>query len=354
MTFVWPPMLWLLAFLPMLAVAYVLAWRRQRRAAARYAALGVAATPGRGTSWRAHLAPVLMLVGIAALIVAAARPRAVVTLPTQHKTIMLAIDVSLSMRANDVEPDRLTAAQRAAKEFVAEVPDDVRVGIVVFGESAMLAQRPTASRRELADAIDRFELQYGTATGAGLIVSLATLFPDEPFDADTVAQRPRPKPLLAAHGGIVPLKLADADVPGARKPVPPGSYGSAVIILLSDGRRTSGPDPLDVARIAADHGVRVYTVGFGTREGGKIDGFEGFSQYVKLDEETLRAVADITHGEYSHAGNATDLREVYRGLNARLVLETQETEVSALVSALGALLVVCAVAWSLLWHRRPV
>jgi Ca-activated chloride channel family protein len=133
--------------------------------------------------------------------------------------------------------------------------------------------------------------------------------------------------------------------------VPPGSYESGVIILLSDGRRTTGPDPLDAAKMAADRGVRVYTVGFGSREGGTAD-FGEYSFYLKLDEETLKAVAGVTRGEYFHAGTAADLRKVYEELKNKLVLESRQTEVTALLSAAGALLTVLAGLFSVLWFNR--
>jgi Ca-activated chloride channel family protein len=134
----------------------------------------------------------------------------------------------------------------------------------------------------------------------------------------------------------------------------PGSYTSGAIILLSDGRRTTGPDPLEAARMAADRGVRVFTVGFGTKDGGTIPGFEGMGYYVRLDEETLKAVANITGAEYFHAGTAADLRKVYQSLNTKFAMERQETEVSALLSAAAALLVICAALLSLLWFQRSV
>jgi Ca-activated chloride channel family protein len=139
----------------------------------------------------------------------------------------------------------------------------------------------------------------------------------------------------------------------AFKPVAPGSYSSAVIILLSDGRRTTGPDPLEAAKMAADRGVKVYTVGFGTKEGATI-GFEGWSVYVRLDEETLQGIAQITRGEYFHAGTADDLKKVYQSLNTRLVLERKETEVTFLFAAVAAVLLLASALLSLLWFNRNV
>jgi Ca-activated chloride channel family protein len=137
------------------------------------------------------------------------------------------------------------------------------------------------------------------------------------------------------------------------KPVQPGSYTSAAIILLSDGRRTTGPDPLDAAKMAAERGVKVYTVGFGTKEGAAI-GFEGWSVYVRLDEETLKAIAETTRGEYFHAGTAADLKKVYQSLNAKLVLERKETEITFLFEAAAAVLLLLSLVLSFLWFNRSV
>jgi Ca-activated chloride channel family protein len=175
-------------------------------------------------------------------------------------------------------------------------------------------------------------------------VSLATLFPDAGFDVSTaVFGREAPR--------NAPLGDAKKDPGKDLKPVPPGSYSSAVIILLTDGQRTTGPDPIEVAKKAADRGVRVYTVGFGTTTG-EVIGFEGWSFRVRLDEETLKTIATMTQGEYFHAGSAADLKKVYETLNSRLSLEKKETEVTALFSAVAALFTLLAGLLSVLWFNR--
>jgi Ca-activated chloride channel family protein len=134
-------------------------------------------------------------------------------------------------------------------------------------------------------------------------------------------------------------------------PVPPGSYTSAAIILLTDGQRTTGPDPVEAAKMSADRGVRIYTVGIGTKEGETI-AFEGWSMRVRLDEETLKTVANITRADYFYAGTASDLKKVYQSLSTRLVVEKKETEISGLLAALGALLVILAASLSVWWFGR--
>ena len=349
MTFETPQALWLLLTLPLLAGLYVLIQRRRVKAAVRYASLDlVRAAQGAGARFRRHVPPLLIGCALAVLILAVARPSAVVTLPSEQRTIILAIDVSLSMRANDVEPSRLAAAREAAKAFIADQPPDVRIGIVQFAGSASIVQKPTSDRHALTEAIDRLQLQLHTAIGSGIIVSLAALFPEDAAEleaANTSVRRFRDVPRS------VPIDRPRPEAKEERRPVPPGSNRNFAIILLTDGRRTTGPDPLDAAKLAADRGIKVYTVGFGSAEGGTANA-DGMSIYMRFDEETLRAIAQATAAEYFHAGSGADLRKVYETLNARYVLEKKETEISALFAAAGAVLTVLAAGLSVLWFGR--
>jgi Ca-activated chloride channel homolog len=344
MTFFWPPMLWLLATVPVLVLAYLLLLRRRKKAAVRYASLSlVKEAMAAGMGWRRHVPAALVLLAWALLAVGMARPAALVTLAAQRDTVILAMDVSGSMRATDVTPDRITASQEAAKAFVANQPRTTRIGMVAFAGTAMVVQQPTLDRADVLAAIDRFQLQRGTAIGSGIIVSLATIFPDAGISVSE-----------SIYGGTAgrPLSLhPEPREPKEFEPVPPGSYASAAIILLTDGQRTTGPDPLQAARMAADRGVRVFAVGVGTPQGDVI-GFEGWSFLARLDEDTLKAIADLTRGEYFHAGTAMDLKKVYQSLNARLVFEKTQTEITALFAAAAAGLSVLAAFLSLLWFHR--
>jgi Ca-activated chloride channel family protein len=343
MSFLWPEMLWLYLALPLLVAAYFYALSRKKKLALRYASLTlVKEAMGAGQKWRRHVPPILFLLALAVMIAAIARPQAVITLPSQHETVILAMDVSGSMRATDVEPNRLVAAQNAAKAFLAEQPENVRIGVVAFAGTATVAQAPTRNRDDVVAAIDRFQLQRATAIGSAIIVSLATIFPDAGYDVATF--------MYGAENEKKGQKPQQPG-PGAVKPVPPGSYNNAVIILLTDGQRTTGPDTVAAARLAADRGVRIYTVGIGTPDG-KIVGFEGWSMHVRLDEETLKTVADVTRGEYFYAGTAMDLKKIYESLRTKLVLETKKTEVTALFSAAAALLALLSGLLSMLWFNR--
>ena len=349
MTFMWPDVLWLVATVPVLIYVYFFLLRRKKKAALRYANLGlVKEAMGAGRKFRRHIPPLLFVSALTILILAVARPSAVVTLPTHQRTIILAMDISGSMRATDVEPSRIAAAQAAAKSFVADQAHGTRIGVVTFAGSAALAQTPTDNREDVIAAIDRFQLQRATAIGSGILVSLKAIFPDAEFDLRS--SNPRRDPSRDSQRGA-PLDQAREPEKPAVKPVPPGSFGSAVIILLTDGQSNVGPDPIESARIASERGVRVYTVGFGTTEG-EILRFEGWSMRVRLDEETLKKIAEMTQGEYYYAGTAADLKKVYQTLNTRLVFETKETEITALFSAAAALLAATAAFLSVLWFNR--
>jgi len=312
--------------------------------ALRYASLSIVKEAmGAGQTVRRHIPPALFLLAMAAMLIAAARPMAVVTLPSNQQTIILAMDVSGSMRAADVLPNRLVAAQNAAKAFIGELPRHVKVGIVAFAGSAQVAQLPTVNHEDLITAIDRFQLQRATATGNAIVISLATLFPDAGIELESLqGGRERPRG-FAIDSDKKPKKEFT--------PVAPGSYSSAAIIMLTDGQRTTGVDPLEAAKMAADRGVRVYTVGIGTVDGETI-GFEGWSMRVRLDEDTLKAIANKTNAEYFYAGTATDLKKVYETLSSRLTVEKKETEISALFAMAAAALALLSAGLSLLWFNR--
>jgi Ca-activated chloride channel family protein len=349
MIFEWPMLLWGWLVVPLLALAYV---RMQRRrvaavagAARRSRHAGAAAVP----RVRRLLPPILYALALTLLIAAAARPMAVVSLPSLRDVIILALDVSHSMRADDLKPTRLAAAQQAARAFIEEQPSTTRIGLVAFAGTALAVQRPTTNREELLKVIDRLEPQKGTAVGEAMLVSLQALFPKEVFelksradeaDADAGAD--------AGNAGRAPAP-PDASAPLVR--AAPASEKSAAIVLLTDGAATGGPDPVAVARLAAGRGVRVFTVGLGTEEGAVVE-LDGISMRVQIDEEKLREVADVTRARYFRAEDADELRAIYRDVSARLVLETRETEISAAFVAAAALLALLAAGCSLFWFNR--
>ena len=316
-TLLWPSLLWVFAGLPFLIGAYLWLCRDQK--------------------WSRHGYALLMLCGISLVMFSLARPRAVLLLPGRLDTVMLALDTSGSMRATDVQPSRIEAAQAAVRTFIAEQPSQVKVGIVTVASTAAVAQAPTVNRDELYRAIETLPLQTGSALGGGILVALAQLLPGSGIEVEkilTEADRPPPKdtgkPLGETGKGSNQVKLE------------PGSNKALAIVLISDGQSNMGPDVLKMAQLAADHGVRVYTVGVGTPEGIVLKA-QGLSMRVKLDEVALKKIAELTLADYYRATNASDLKKVYEALATTIRLEKhQSTEVTALFLALGALVLMLA------------
>lgn len=343
MTYLWPEHLWLLLALPLLPAAYVWLLRRGRKGAVRYSSVATARAAA-ARSWRRHVPPALLLLACSLLLLGAARPVARVPLPWGRSTIILAMDVSLSMRVTDVKPTRMAAAQEAAKLFLRDLPRDIEVGLVTFAGSTQVAQRATLDRAALVTAIDGFQMQMHTAVGNAIALSLAELFPDHGIDVGE----------LSFGNGKRHGRSLDEQPKGPPKqivPVAPGSYSSAAIILLTDGRRTTGIDTLEAAKMAADRGVRIHVVGLGSSDSTAATG-DGLPIYLQLDEATLREVARMTGGEYHHAGTAEKLRSVYETLGSRVAVETRETELTGLLALAAALFLVGAGALSVFWFRR--
>lgn len=356
-SFQWPLFLWLLLLVPLLVAGYIFLINRRRKSAFRYSNLALVKAAGDGPGWRRHVPPALMLMAFTLLLLAMARPSAEVRLPSRVATVMLVMDVSGSMRATDVNPSRIIAAENAAKTYIKQQPRDVRIGIVAFAATAMLVQSPTTDHVALDSAIDRFELQRGTAVGSGILVALSTLFPQENFPINQFNSgdfggygRWGGYDFRERYGGVALGQRATAP-PKKHVPVEPGTYKNAVVILLTDGQTNAGYDPIEAARTASEYGVRVYTVGFGTTRG-NIVGFGGFSMRAQLDEEALKKIADMTRAKYFHATSAEDLKAVYDVLSRQLIMEIREMEISSFFAAFAALLMLTAAGLSLAWFHR--
>ena len=336
-------MLWILLIVPILIVLYLYIIRRRRGYAARFAHLSmIREAMGGKAGFRRHIPPLLALFAFIVMITALARPAAIITLPSKRGTIILTMDISGSMRANDIAPSRIAASLSAARAFVEKQPENVRIGVVAFAGTANIIQQPTVDREEVLASIGRIRTQRGTAIGSGLLTSLMAIFEDADFDL---------LPGESARG--TPLgeeRDRDLNLP---KQVGPGEYASAIIVLLTDGQATAGPDPIEAAEQAASFGVRVYTVGLGTTDG-VILGFGGRSMRVQLDENTLKTIARTTGGEYFRAGTGTDLEQVYSSLSTQLVVETEKTELTALFTGFAAVLLLIAGTFSMLWFKRII
>jgi Ca-activated chloride channel homolog len=319
MSFSWPWMLLLLLVVP----ALVLAFRRlsRRRAARReaLAALGLT-TSAPAAPRRRHLAPALFLGAFALLAVAAARPVATVVEPRREGTVILAFDVSTSMSAKDMAPSRLEAAKAAARGFVAAQPRAIRLGVVAFGESGIVVQRPTLDRAPVLAAVSRLRPQGGTSVGRGIQTSLSA---------------------------IAGRALVDADTQDL------GYYRSAAVILLTDGENTDAPDPQELADLASSAGVRIYPIGLGSPEGSVLE-VDGFMVATALHEDLLRKIAQTTDGTYFHAADARSLTKVYSSVDLAWTARPQRHEVTSWFAAAAALLVLGGASASLLWYGRVV
>jgi Ca-activated chloride channel family protein len=346
MQFLWSPLLWSVAVVPLLVALYVWLQTRRRKYAVRYASLALVkpALDSR-RRWRRYIPPALFFLALASMLVALARPVALVRTPKQEGVVMLALDSSLSMRAEDLKPNRFEAARTAARNFIEKRVSGAEVGIVTFAANAAIVQMPTSNLNELNSAINTLFLQRGTAIGSGILSSL---------DAIALSDPDAPSSTAAGQGSPNNSSASPEPVP-TLPPVPPGTYIPAIIVLLTDGQNRNGPDPIEAAQTAAERGVRVYTVGVGTTEGGTIGGFGGGATFgnngsrQELDEETLRAIADETGGEYFYAPNETELEKIYGNLGLNLVLKLEKVELTAYVTALAAFLLFAAVGLSLWW-----
>lgn len=328
MTFLIPQALLLLLLLPLLLGAYLWMQGRRRRYVLRYASVSlVRAAVGRGPGLRRHVPPALFLLAVAAMVLAIAQPQITQAVSNSTGTVVLAIDISGSMQATDVAPTRLEATKNAVKEFIAAEPKGVKVGLVEFSDRASLVQPPTSDKAQLLSALEPLQPEAGTNIGAGLQTALNALGP-------AVDRSPTPAPTPSPNG-----PAADA---------PPPSF---TVVLLSDGESNTGPAPLDVAQTAAVQGVTVDTVGIGTAAGTVLH-VRGQSIRTRLDEATLRGIAQATGGRYFGAQDASQLRTIYHSLAQQRHTETKTIDLAG--AAIGGALVLSLVggALSLLWFNR--
>lgn len=339
MSFHWPTLLWSLLAIPALVALYVYAQRRRRKYALRYASLSmVKEALGTGPGIRRHIPPALTLVALAFMLVGVARPYAEIQVPSQEGTVILAMDVSGSMQATDVKPDRMTVAKNAATAFVRKQGENLRIGVVSFSADASIVQSPTTDHDLVIEAIERLRPQRATAIGRGILVSLDAIFE---------GSEDEPPSYKWLRPDAQPAEIAPAASPQGRN-IP---RAAATIVLLTDGQNNQYPPPLAIVEEASSRGVRVYTIGLGTPEGTVLR-IQGRQVRTRLDEDTLKRVAALTDAEYYNATNEAELTSVYENLTTELVLRKEKQEVSALFAAGAALLTVLAAGLSLRWFGR--
>ncbi len=313
MSFLSPWWLLLLLVIAAVAGAYLVVQRRRTPVALRFTNLSLLRSLApRSASWRRHVTAGILLLALAVLSLGMAQPARDVQVPVERATIVLAIDVSLSMQATDVEPDRFTAAKDAAKFFVEQLPRDYNVALVSFAGTATVAVSPTKAHDQVLSAIEALELDRSTAVGEAIFASLQAI---ESVPAD-----------------------------GATEPPP------AHIVLLSDGSTTAGRSDSEGAAAAAEAGVPVSTIAFGTQSG--LVELEGLLVPVPVDGPALQAVAEQTDGGFYEAGTSDELRSVYEGLGSSLGERTVARDISRWFLGSGLLLALISAALSVIWTSR--
>jgi Ca-activated chloride channel family protein len=352
MDLLWPGFLLLLGLIPLIVAIYIWMLRRRRRFAVRYSSLALVreALPQQ-SRLRRHLPFAMFLLALASLVIALGRPVAVVNVPIGQTTVILAMDVSWSMCSTDIQPNRLQAAKAAALSFIRRQKSSTQIGIVAFAGFAELIQASTTDQEMLQDAVESLTTGRRTAIGSAILKSLDAIAEIDKSVAPSVT---------GTSSGVEPT------------PVPKGAYAPDIIVLLTDGASNAGPWPLDAAQQAADRGVRVYTIGFGTEEGGIMNcgqpfqgglfggdrQFGGNPQFGGrfrrgIDEDTLKQIADMTGGTYYSAESADELQHVFQNLPTYLRTRQETTEVSVAFTAIGALLAALAILLALIWHPLP-
>lgn len=359
MGFAWPFVLPVLLVVPLLLAGYVWAVRRRKRVAVvhPHVALIRAAAPRRA-GWKRHAPFGLLLAALACLLAAGARPQVSAQVPVSASSVILALDVSGSMCATDVDPNRLTAAQAAVREFVDNQDDRTRIGLVVFSGSAQLAVPPTTERDQLVATIDSLTTGRGTTIGAAILKSVDAIAAIDPDVAPSDVELPE-----AGPGG-----------PGG----PGGRYAPEIVVLLTDGANTRGVPPEEAAQVAAARGVRVYPIGFGTTDPTSLvcsaaqlggSGFDNFGPglgggggaandprrrgFLVVDEPTLREVAETTGGRYFAATGAEQLQDVLADLPRQVEVVQRDIEVTVVLAGLAGLFVLLGVGAAARWTTFP-
>ncbi|GAA0531553.1 hypothetical protein GCM10010172_10350 [Paractinoplanes ferrugineus] len=325
MTFLHPLVLAVAVLVSGAAITAYVILQRRRTAALTAAGFGAITGSGRRAAVRRHLPYALLLAALPILLVGLARPQAEVAVPHVSGTVLLAFDISNSMKAADVQPSRLAAAQKAAAEFVEQQPDSVDVGVVVFGEQALLTQAPTDDHPAAVAAINRAAASGGTSIGQAILVALGTI-----------------------TGKPVTLPADGAPAPDL------GYWPSATIVVFSDGQDTGGADTTTAAaELAAAAGVHIQTVGVGTVKGGTVE-VDGYQLATTLDEASLSGIAQVTGGSYQQAGDAATLADTTKSIDLRLTSKKEPLELTAPFAGAALLLLALGALLGTRWHGRIV
>jgi Ca-activated chloride channel homolog len=359
MHFLWPKLLALLIAVPLLGWVYLLLMKSRAHRVSELAAKGFlpnAAALKLGQ--RRHIPFAFFLVGLTVLIGSLARPQMTVSIPKREGTIILAFDVSNSMRADDLKPTRMEAAKVTARAFIAKQPENIKLGVVALSDGSLVTQQPTFDREPVLNAVNRLTAQGATSLGRGLLTALGAIAgkpikfspsSDDPSGAAATTDPSTTETMVASTGQA----NVDAAPAGSIDSVDIGYFGSAAIVLLSDGENTAAPDPLEVAKLSSTAGVKIYTVGVGSGEETVVD-VEGFKVATALDEEMLQGIAKFSDGAYFRADDADTLSKIYGSIKLEWKSIPQRTEVTALGAAFSAIALSIGSLLSLLWFGRLV
>lgn len=328
MSFLWPVMLISLVLIPLFVVIYLRQNQRRTRLTAKNTFGLMQDAVGNAIGRRRHLPPLLFITGLGLLLIALARPQAVLSLPRIEGTVILTFDVSGSMAADDLEPTRMDAAKTAALEFVENQPSSILIGVVAFSDGGLAMQAPTNEKETIIAAINRLTPQRGTSLANGILASLNLINPE-----------------------LAPSLTVDATPLPTPTPLPRGQHTPSVIILLTDGENNMEPDPFEAAQTALDRGVRIYTIGIGSPAGADLR-IDDFIIHTQLDEATLQLISEITEGTYYNAQSEEDLRGIYNAIEPQLTIKTEPVEMTSLIGAVSILLFLVGAAVSLLWFGR--
>jgi Ca-activated chloride channel homolog len=364
MHFVWPQLLALLLVVPLLVVLYLRLMKRRTARLAELAAKGF--TPNAAAlklGKRRHVPFAFFLLGLTLLVGSLARPQTTVSVPKREGTIILAFDVSNSMRADDLKPTRMEAAKVAARAFIAKQPSNIKLGVVALSDGSLITQQPTFDREPVLNAVNRLTAQGATSLGRGLLTALGAIAgkpikyngSDDP-NAATSDTTTAGAPSETTSDTTPPAEGTpniDAEALGGDDGIDIGYFGSAAIVLLSDGENTATPDPLEVAKLSSTAGVKIYAVGVGSETETVID-VGGFKVATALDEEMLQGIAKFSDGAYFRADSADTLSKIYSSIKLEWKSTPQRTEVTALAAALSALALTIGSLLSLLWFGRLV
>ena len=337
MSFLWPAVLLLLLAIPVGVALYVTRERRRRQRIAasigRLQPARPAGGEGRAATFRRRIPGALILAGLVVLIIGMARPQSVIGVPRFEGTVILAFDVSGSMAATDMDPTRMEAAKAAARTFVSSQPDSILVGVVAFSDTGFSMLVPTDDQAQVLSAIDRLGPERGTSIARGIVTSMMALAAAEqdPEAGFYTNKSPEPDPMPPV--------------------VAPGTFAPAAIVLLTDGENNQQPDPLEAARAAAERGIRIFPVGLGTEAGTTIE-VEGFRVHSRLDEPSLRQIAEITDGAYYAAAAPEELAGIYDDIETRFVIRPEATEITSFMAGAGLLILMLGALGGLLWLGR--